>query len=260
MTALGFGLGAVAPEPTILAAASAAQEAGFRTFWLNHPPTYDALPKLGRVAQTTTIPFGTGVIPVSARTPQSILEGMAAAGLSADRFRLGIGSGAGPKPLGRVRDAISVLREGTTSELVLAALGPKMCRLVGELADAVLLSQLTPAGGKQLIEEIREGADAAGRPHPKIYVYVRTALGAPGIAALEEEAKHYEQSPVYAAAYKRLGTGPLEAAVRATTPEQVRQGLAVWDGLADEVVIRALTADNAVDDVLAILEAAKGTF
>ena len=135
-----------------------------------------------------------------------------------------------------------------------------MCALVGQLADAVLLSQLTPEGGRERIRQVHEAADQAGRPCPRIYVYVRTALGAPGIAALEQEAEGYTKIPVYAASYRALGTGPLDAAVRATTPEQVRAGLAGWAGLADEVVIRAITADDAPDDVLAILEAARGTF
>ncbi len=260
MTALGFGLAGPAPEETVLAAARAAEEAGYRTFWLNHPPTYDALPKLGRVARAAAIPVATGVIPISARTPQSILEGMAEAGLPVDRFRLGIGSGFGSRPLGRVREAIPELRAGTSAELVLAALGPRMCELAGELADAVLLSQLTPDGGRERIRQVQEAADRAGRARPRIYVYVRTALGAPGIAALEREAAGYQKIPVYAASYRALGTGPLDAAVRAATPAEVRDGLARWGGLADEVVIRALTADDATDDVLAILEAARGTF
>ena len=260
MTALGFGLAGPAPEATVLAAARAAEEAGNRTFWLNHPPNYDALPKLGRVVRETAIPVATGVIPISARSPRSILDGMRDAGLPSDRFRLGIGSGQGPRPLERVRAAIPELREGSSGELVLAALGPRMCAVAGELADAVLLSQLTPDGGRERIGQVYEAADRAGRPRPKIYVYVRTALGAPGIAALEQEAQGYQRIPVYAASYRALGTSPLDAAVRATAPDQVRAGLAGWAGLADEVVIRAITADDATDDVLAILEAARGTF
>lgn len=260
MTALGFGLAGAAPEETVLTAARAGERAGYRTFWLNHPPTYDALPKLGRVARAVSIPVATGVIPISARQPRSILDGIAEAGLPADRFRLGIGSGQGPRPLERVRAAISELREGTPAELVLAALRPLMCATAGELADAVLLSQLTPEGGRERIRQVYEAADRAGRERPRIYVYVRTALGRPGIAALEREAEGYQRNPVYAASYRALRTGPLDAAVRATTPAQVREGLAGWAGLADEVVIRALTADDAADDVLAILEAARGTF
>lgn len=260
MTALGFGLAGPARESTVLTAARAADQAGYRTFWLNHPPTYDALPKLARVASEVSIPVATGVIPISARTPHSILEGMSETGLPVDRFRLGIGSGFGPRPLERVREAIPELRAGTSAELVLAALRPRMCELTGELADSVLLSQLTPEGGRERIRQVHEAADRAGRPRPKIYVYVRTALGAGGIAALEKEAEGYQKIPVYAASFRALGTGPLDAAVRATTPAEIRDGLAGWEGLADEVVIRAITTDDATDDVLAILEAARGTF
>lgn len=260
MTHLGFGLAGAAPEGTVLRAARAAEQAGYRTFWLNHPPTYDALPKLGRVAEAVSIPVATGVIPISARTPGSILEGMDAARLPADRFRLGIGSGSGPRPLERVREAIPKLRAGTSAELVLAALRPRMCAVAGELADAVLLSQLTPEGGRERIRQVQEAADRAARPHPLIYVYVRTALGGPGIAALEREAERYRQNPVYAASFRALGTDPLDAAVRATTPEELREGLRGWAGLADEVVIRALTGGDAEDEVLAVLEAAQDTF
>ena len=259
MTALGFGLAATAPRPTVLAAAQAAEAGGYRTFWLNHPPPDDALPPLAAAAGATSdIGVGVGVIPVSARTAGSILDGIADVRLPIPRLRLGIGSGTGPGPLGRVREAVEELRRGTDAEIVVAALGPGMCRLAGEIGDAVLLSQVTPPGARSLIDIVFEAADAAQRARPDVYVYVRTALGEPGIAALEREARVYASLPVYAAAFERLGTGPLDAAIRARSDAELREGIAPWVGLVDEVVLRALTADDSEADVLAVLEAASG--
>ena len=44
------------------------------------------------------------------------------------------------------------LRGSVASRLVVAALGPKMCRLAGEVADGVLFNWLTPEYAKKSAE------------------------------------------------------------------------------------------------------------
>ena len=73
---------------------------------------------------------------------------------------------------------MAALRAELSTRIVVAALGPKMCRLAGEVADGVLLNWLTPEYARQSADIVREGAAAARRPAPTIYAYVRLALGA----------------------------------------------------------------------------------
>jgi alkanesulfonate monooxygenase SsuD/methylene tetrahydromethanopterin reductase-like flavin-dependent oxidoreductase (luciferase family) len=261
MTQIGYGLAVAAPEPTILATARAAEASGFSAFWLNHPPNGDGLAPLGRVAAATErISLGTGVIPVSHHSPESILAGVEANALPRDRFRLGIGSGMGAAPLRRVREAIADLRPRAGCEIVLAALGPQMCRLAGEQADAVLLNWMPPGPAGEAAALVLEAAEAAGRPRPGIYAYVRVALGDASLARLEQEGGSYNAIPHYGASFQRMGLAPEETAIRGRSPDEVKEGLRAWDGVVDEVVVRALPAEDREDEALAILEAARGVF
>jgi alkanesulfonate monooxygenase SsuD/methylene tetrahydromethanopterin reductase-like flavin-dependent oxidoreductase (luciferase family) len=259
MSRLGFGLAVGAPEATVRASAKAAEEAGFRTFWLNHPPSQDGLAALAWAADATSrIGLGTGVVPISFRSPASILEGIEQAGLPRSRYRLGIGSGSGPHPLRMVRTALEELRPRAGCELVLAALGPRMCELAGREADAVLLNWVTPEHARRSAAMVLEAAEAAGRPRPGIYAYVRVALGEASLDRLDREAAAYAAIPSYGANFARMGVKAVETAVGGRTAEEVRAGLRAWDGVVDEVVVRAVPAHDQVDEALAILEAACG--
>ncbi len=62
-----------------------------------------------------------------------------------------------------------------------------MCRLAGEVADGVLFNWLTPEYARESAERVREGAAAARRPAPRLYAYVRVALGPGAADRLQEE-------------------------------------------------------------------------
>ncbi|MFN8558390.1 MAG: LLM class flavin-dependent oxidoreductase [Dehalococcoidia bacterium] len=51
-----------------------------------------------------------------------------------------------------------------------AALGPRMCRLAGELADGVMLNWATPAYVAEALANVRLGAERAGRDPASIEV------------------------------------------------------------------------------------------
>lgn len=258
-TELGYGLRCDAPEETVRATSGAAEEAGFRTFWLNFLPGMDGFgPLAWAAAETSRIGLGTGVIPLSDRSPSSILEGIEAAGLPRRRYRLGIGSGSGPRPVARVRQGLAELRPGARSELVVAALGPKMCELAGREADAVLLNMLPPDQAERSARLVLDAAEAAGRPRPGIYAYMRVALGEESKARWAQEAALYATIPSYAANFERMGVAAVDTGISADTPEQVRDGLRAWKGVVDEIVVRALPAHDRPDEALAILEAAAG--
>jgi alkanesulfonate monooxygenase SsuD/methylene tetrahydromethanopterin reductase-like flavin-dependent oxidoreductase (luciferase family) len=132
-----------------------------------------------------------------------------------------------------------------------------MCRLAGGEADWVLLNWLTPAFAEQAVIWVLEGADRAGRPMPRIMAYVRTALGDEARARLRREAAGYEAIPQYAAHFDRMGVGAADTAVTGDTPEDIQRGLAAWDGLVDEVVVRAITPGDTSADISRLLEAAR---
>jgi alkanesulfonate monooxygenase SsuD/methylene tetrahydromethanopterin reductase-like flavin-dependent oxidoreductase (luciferase family) len=132
-----------------------------------------------------------------------------------------------------------------------------MCRLAGEVADGVLFNWLTPEHARRSAEWVREGAAAAGRPSPRLFAYVRVAVGPAGIARLEEEGGRYAAIPAYAAHFARMGAPPDATVVAAPTAAALPDLLARWDGAVDELVVRAITPGDTVEDTLALLHAAR---
>jgi len=53
-----------------------------------------------------------------------------------------------------------------------------------------------------------------------------------------------------------MGLKPVETTIAAENRDAVRRGLAKWQGAVDEVVIRAITAKDTVEDHLALVRAA----
>jgi alkanesulfonate monooxygenase SsuD/methylene tetrahydromethanopterin reductase-like flavin-dependent oxidoreductase (luciferase family) len=143
------------------------------------------------------------------------------------------------------------------TRLVVAALGPKMCALAGEIADGVLLNWVTPEYARRSADIVREAASKAGRKPPKVFVYVRLAMGSAAAARLEDEADRYAAIPAYGANFERIGVKPAQTGVVADTPQAVATALARWRGAVDEVVIRAITGADTVDENLALVRAAR---
>jgi hypothetical protein len=54
-----------------------------------------------------------------------------------------------------------------------------------------------------------------------------------------------------------MGVKPEETAIAAPQPAAVAAGLRQWDGAVDEVVVRAITATDTIEENLALLRAAK---
>jgi alkanesulfonate monooxygenase SsuD/methylene tetrahydromethanopterin reductase-like flavin-dependent oxidoreductase (luciferase family) len=254
---LGFALHAgVAPE-VIRAAAREAEAAGFTSFWVNYPGPVDGLAALALgAAETRRIALGVGVVPLPARGPESIASGVRAYALPVDRLLLGVGS-PNPGALARVRAGVAALRGRLAAHLCVAALGPRMCHLAGEVADGVLFNWLTPEHARASAEWVRAGARAAGRPAPRLFAYVRVALGAAGAARLEEEGRRYAAIPSYAAHFARMGVPPVATAVSAPAATAVPKALARWASTVDEVVVRAITVGDTVDETLAVLRATR---
>jgi alkanesulfonate monooxygenase SsuD/methylene tetrahydromethanopterin reductase-like flavin-dependent oxidoreductase (luciferase family) len=254
--AQGFALFAATKADVIRGAAREAEALGYTSFWVNHPGSTDGLAALAHAAaETRRVDLGVGVIPLHTRGPESIVPGVRDTRLPLERLLLGVGS-PNPKSLDRVRTGVAALRAQLQTRVIVAALGPKMCALAGEVADGVLLNWVTPEYARVSADMVRAGAKAAGRAAPRIYVYVRLSLGAAGRARTAQEADRYDAIPAYHANFVRMGVKPVETAIAVDTPEAVRPALERWWGAVDEVVLRAVTPHDTLEETRALVRAA----
>lgn len=235
---VSIGIAAAAGSDLAARLAPQVEAAGFHALWVNDTPGSDALEVLAAAARgSERLVLATGVLPVDRREPAQILERVAELDLLADRLVLGIGSGAGAVgALARVRDAAAALREGSDARVVVGALGPRMRRLGATASDGLLLSWLTPEAAR---EQAAEAHGLASGAH--VALYVRTAVEEAAIPRLEAEAARYAGFPAYAANLERLG---IDAGATVLRPETVAEGLAAYRRHVDEVVLRAIVADE----------------
>jgi alkanesulfonate monooxygenase SsuD/methylene tetrahydromethanopterin reductase-like flavin-dependent oxidoreductase (luciferase family) len=253
--AKGFAVFAGVASDVIRTCAREAEARGFSSFWVNHPGSVDGLGSLAQAAaETRRLDLGVGVIPLHTRGPESIVDGVKQHGLPAARLLLGVGS-PNPRSLARVREGVTALRARLATRVIVAALGPRMCQLAGEVADGVLFNWLTPEYARRSAELVAAGAKAAGRPVPRTYAYVRVALGAAAAERLADEGGRYAGIPAYGAHFDRMGVKPVDTAIAATSAEAIATALAAWRGAVDEIVLRAIVAQDTADDHLTLLRA-----
>lgn len=253
----GFAVFAGVAREVVQASAREAESLGYTSFWVNHPGPTDGLAALGVAArETRRLALGVGVIPLHTRGPESIVQGAREHALPLERLLLGVGS-PNPRALSRVREGVAALRAHLATRIVVAALGPKMCHLAGEVADGVLFNWLTPDYARRAGEWVRAGAAAAGRPAPTLYAYVRLAVGPGAGERLLQEGARYAAIPAYGAHFARMDVKPEATAIAATTAADVLPALAAWRGAVDEIVVRAIPAQDTVDDHLALVRAAR---
>jgi alkanesulfonate monooxygenase SsuD/methylene tetrahydromethanopterin reductase-like flavin-dependent oxidoreductase (luciferase family) len=257
MTGLGLLIQVQAglPDGAVEAAARAAEAAGCRTLWVNNPPGQDGLAILALSARATDrLPLGTAVIPVSQHPPAAILRRAAELEVPRERCRLGIGSGSARHPVQRVREALEELRPAGWAELAVGALGPSMCRLAGEAADAVILNAVTPPAAARSAERVRDAAEAAGRPAPRVYAVVMAGIGTAARAQLKASSRFLGQLPQYAAHFARLGIAPEDTMLAVEDEPALAAGLAAWSGVVDEVVVLPALPPGQPEATLRLLE------
>jgi alkanesulfonate monooxygenase SsuD/methylene tetrahydromethanopterin reductase-like flavin-dependent oxidoreductase (luciferase family) len=236
--------------------AAAVEDAGYSSFWANDTPGGDGLAALAAAARVTdNIDLGVGVIPVDRTGPDQIAARLVELGLPLGRVIVGIGSGgAKTGTVELVREAAEALKRLVPVRVYIGALGPRMVKLGGEVADGLLLSWLTPAAAEEGAALVREAAAGAGRPTPEIATYLRVSLPE-GKARLDEEANRYAGYPAYAAHFARMGVAATDTTVSGTEGE-IQQQLGRFDGLLDEVVVRAIASEETAEAYLALVSAA----
>ena len=253
----GFGVLGALPHELIRELAAAAEDAGYATFWVNDEPDGDGLAALREAAAVTTvIGLGVGVIPLDRQGPERIATRIVDLELPIERLWLGVGSGAGAGGLDRVREGVAALRDATEATLCVAAMGPRMLRLAGEIADGVLLDWAAPSYVARARGIVAEGAAAEERTRPWLAGYVFTALGPEALAKLRAEGDYYGAIPSYDAHFARMGAGPMETIAYGDGGAALQAALARFDTVYDETVVRAVVAQETLDAYLAVLWAA----
>jgi len=286
------------PAADFIAAAREAEARGYHTAWLGEVSGYDAIVMSTVVAtHTERLVVANGVLPVQTRTP--VILGMATASLNhlaPGRFALGLGlssktiveqwHGLSFSPaLGQIREAVEIVRKVAGGERVnherkfyrvrnfrltgpvatapvrvyLAALGPEMLELAGEIADGVLLNWIPPEAVPASITHLEVGARRAGRAldNFEIASFVRTCVTDDAAAARETLARDitgYATVDVYASFFRTAGYPDEVAAVGAAWGAGDRAGAVkrisprMLDGLGvvgDEAFCRARIAEFA---------------
>lgn len=273
---------------------SLAEQRNYEMVWVPEGAGRDSLTQCTFLAaHSNSIKLATGILPIYYRTP--MLTAMSAAGLGAlsgGRFILGLGVGHRPsvegthginfrRPLTRMRETITLVRKLLDGERVshagkvfnvgsatlgdaapaqrvpiyVAALGPQMLELTGELADGVLLNWTASNYLERAIHHLHEGARKAGRDPSEVDVagYVRVAVyderdgdkdgdgdrdahGNDARSSLREQIARYASNPFYhnffrgmgfgedmAAAAEAMQRGNMEEAARAISQEMQDQ-------------------------------------
>ena len=256
---LGFGVVARAADAASgLAGLGAELEAlGYDEAWANDGRHRSGMTTLAAMAAgSRSIALGVGVAPLDERTPRDIVDELHRVALPPERVMLGVGSG-GSRSLQLVRAGVASLRAMLPDvRICVSALGPRMCRLGGEVADVVLLNWATPGRIAWARDRIAEGARLRGRSMPRVACYVRVAVGPDANERLAAEVARYRRRP---RSYGRLFAEqhPDEIpGVAAQTSDAVAALLAPYRDALDSCIVRALPVGDAPEDWLAVARAA----
>jgi len=247
--ALAFGITA-ASRPDHARLGAAVESLGFTELWVNDTRRGDGLAALAEIAPgTATLAFGVGVVALSDHAPEAIARRVAEAGpvLAMDRLTLGVGSGASAS-LDLVRLGVAELRNLLPGiPIAVAAVGPRMARLAGEVADAVVANWALPERLAVVRERVAEGAATAGRPAPRLVGYVRIAVGPGADERLRREMERYRGfgGGHYARAFAAQPDALV--GVAASDAAGIRAGLAPYLDVVDTLVVRGLPAHDSVD-------------
>ncbi len=236
--------------------AQAIEAAGLDDLWMANTFSFDAVSTMGWVgSQVAGIGVGTAVTPTYPRHPTALAQqALTSAAMTGNRFTLGIGLShkvliedmlglSYARPAAHMRAYLEVLLPLLRGErvvvgndeyavnglqlvvpgaepppVVLAALGPAMLQLAGELADG---TSLWMVGERTLTEHIlprlQRAAAGAARPSPNVIHALPVAVVADADAARERVAQAltvYGQLPSYRAMLDREGVaGPADLAV-----------------------------------------------
>lgn len=249
-----FGITAAA-RPDLARLGRRVEALGYDELWVNDTRRGDGLTTLAPIAAATSgLGLAVGVVALSEQRPTAIAERVHRAGIPAERLTVGVGSGAS-RSLDLVLMGVAELRNLLPDhEIAVAAVGPRMARLGGEIADAVVANWALPDRLAELRDIISLGASEVGRPAPRLVAYVRTALGPGAAGRLRDDMTRYGSARHYARAFADQPDRVFGIAAESGSAEEVAAALEPYRSIADTVVVRGLPA---TDDVDAWLEIAR---
>jgi F420-dependent oxidoreductase-like protein len=255
---IGLMMGATGTQTLddVVGMAQSAEAAGIDSIWMANIFSYDAISTLGIIGrETQTIELGTAVTPTYPRHPTAMAQQeLTTAAASNNRFTLGIGLShqmvienmlgfSYDKPARHMREYLSVLMPlvrgetcnfqgeqyrvagiamdvpgATDMPVVVAALGPVMLKIAGELADGTNTWMVGPKTMEEhIIARIGKAARDAGKPDPRIvggFPVILTNKPDEAREKIAEQLTIYGQLPSYRAMLDREGVaGPADIAI-----------------------------------------------
>ena len=259
---LGLGVTAGISETLARDLASRCQELGYQSLWSNDGERAPGLETLAHFAVgAPNLELGVGVLPLDRNPPAKINADINRLGIDPSRLWVGVGSGQLRPPVEAVRRGVEELRqllpEGT--RIAVAAMRPRLCRLGGEIADAVLLNWMLPAQAARARTWMESGERPEDERKPVLATYVRVAVGPQAQERLTLEESRYRvinegHRRHFAAMDVPVGSVGIAASGRA----DVVEGLEPYRSAVDLTIVRAL-ATGGEDSLIAVAEAAAPT-
>lgn len=253
----GFGVAAGLDPEVAAPLAARCAELGYDSLWSNDHPGALGLETLAVFADAAPeLELGVAVMALDRHSPAEIESHIDRLGLDPDRLWLGVGAGFSKRPLTTMTQALEDLRTALPDvRLLLAAMGPKMCRLAGSSYDGAFFNWMTPEFAASSRLTVESGAEDVSREPPPVFGYVRTTIGPDAATRLaKEEAFYRDLHDGYRNHFDRLdephGTVGIAAADRA----EAQRELAAYEAL-DVIVVRGLASAN-VEAMTMVAEAA----
>ena len=285
---IGLMVGSMDIPPSLLGQVQWAEDAeqqGFDSFWLPQVFGADVLTVIALAGQRTDrIELGVAVVPTFPRHPVVLAQqALTAQTATGGRFTLGIGVShqstiedwlglSYDRPARHMREYLSVLRPLLNEEgvdfhgrefrvngalqvpdampcpVLIAALGPVMLGIAGELADGTITWM---AGVKtvetHIVPRIRAAAAEAGRPEPRVCVGVPVAVTDNPDAARERAARllhSYGLLPSYRRMLDMEGVqGPADVAVVGNEADVEQQLRTFADAGATDILAKVFSVD-----------------
>lgn len=283
-----FGSLAVLGPRAVIDIAQQADQMGYQSLWTVEANGTDAFSLLGAVsAVSPNMGLATGIVPVQVRTPPlAAMSAASLQALSPDAdVLLGVGVSApgilrqhgqqpADRPIAIMREYVALLRECLSGEsvtfegdfwqvkrfrlgvrlgerrpkIIMAALGPQMLKLAGEVADGVLLNYIPHSHVGASIQQVRAGGPA------EIFAYVHAAVGDYEVSqrSARRDLFNYSMADGYANMFRSAGFADEVDELRARQAEKDR------DGALAAISERMIQAINFIGDEAAVAEFVQG--
>jgi 5,10-methylenetetrahydromethanopterin reductase len=286
---LGYGAGTgLSDVSAVRDEALWAEAAGFESFWISQVFGVDPIVALAAVggAVPALAELGTSVVPLTGRHPLSLAaQARTTQSAVGGRFTLGIGAshqivteGFFGEPYARAfsrtsefLDALLPLLNGRPADVdgdhifakgwleieaepvpvLLAALGPRMLELAGQITDGTSVGSCGPRTiATHIVPAITAAAERAGRSRPRVVALVGVCVtrDQSNLRAYErQKSAMYDTFPSYRAALDREGVDSGADLILAGSSDEILEGLVTYAdaGTTDlRIVISARTEEE----------------